>query len=519
MEASPPAPEPEGDRISQRTSRIKQLESSAKTRRATIQLLERRLLQMELDAMMRTAVEAREMAAYAWAARAGPAKNVNVHVTADDGWWRELTVNTGANVGIFRDAIADMHSVPPETLRLWLDDQELTDNNATLMRVGVVADGAQIKSRHDLSEEDRAIVQRVRDLRDGGTNRPDGDSTTAPGMMREPSPVIDTVGGKEKDFFLLIPGGNHKWGTKRDDMDFSAIWQYIIEGMIKSDKNSELLFDLGDGAWFSENKHKHKHTNEEFGRSARSVYSLFDKLFENNGDRILKLKNKSLIIYATSNGAAILFYILKKLHTLMKEGKNLVIGDSEIEINVNYILDKIKTIVFFEPAYVAGPVEETFSDYAKDGINVSFLNDFRINVLNLRATKGNKPDRRINTPQNMEHFIKSSKPDIWKVDAIFDNTNHSGDAVLHNYDTVTVPEGLAADEDMHMSLSDGWELTTAVPAGLKPGDEFEVWVGPRNGQNAINEKWRQLFEIIKNDNNKDETLRKLNSLFRVINSS
>ena len=68
-----------------------------------------------------------------------------VRVSGDDGWWRELAVSTEADVGAFRDAIAGMLSVSPDTLRLWLDDKELTDDQATLTSAGV-GDGAHIKS-------------------------------------------------------------------------------------------------------------------------------------------------------------------------------------------------------------------------------------------------------------------------------------------------------------------------------------------------------------------------------------
>ena len=54
-------------------------------------------------------------------------------------------MSTEADVGAFRDAIAGMLSVSPDVLRLWLDDKELTDDQATLMSAGV-GDGAHIKS-------------------------------------------------------------------------------------------------------------------------------------------------------------------------------------------------------------------------------------------------------------------------------------------------------------------------------------------------------------------------------------
>ena len=238
---------------------------------------------------------------------------------------------------------------------------------------------------------------------------------------------------QDKLYYLLLPGGNFKWGTGRSDG--LASWQTVIENKIQQDPNSEFLYDTRNGDWSKEYQYapciKDSRTNlcsdglPESRNYPRSVYSLFYILIRR---LIMDDKpNRSIIIYATSNGAAILFYVLASIAKSRSE-----------------LLRKIRTIFMFDPAYVSGsslfytnPQDNLFIDYANlnnngEASTFNFLNG--INIILFNATIGH-----MRTSSAMTKYM--SVPGIrigpgigsYKINRDIIGLNHSGDNPDNTY--------------------------------------------------------------------------------------
>jgi len=224
----------------------------------------------------------------------------------------------------------------------------------------------------------------------------------------------------DKLYYLLLPGGNFKWGTGRSDR--VASWQTVIENKIQQDPNAEFLYDTRNGDWSKEYKYppciKESSTNlcsdglPESRNYPRSVYSLYYILIRRY---IMDDKpNRSIVIYATSNGAAILFYVLAGIATSRPE-----------------LLRKIKTIFMFDPAYVSGsplfytnPSDNLFIDYANSNNNgeastFNFLNG--INIILFNATIDH-----MRTTSAMTKYMSVPGIGSYKINSNYE-LNHSGD--------------------------------------------------------------------------------------------
>ena len=157
--------------------------------------------------------------------------------------------------------------------------------------------------------------------------------------------------------------------------------------------------------------------------------------------------NRSIVIYATSNGAAILFYVLAGIAKSRSE-----------------LLRKIRTIFMFDPAYVSGsplfytnPSDNLFIDYANSNNNgeastFNFLNG--INIILFNATIDH-----MRTTSAMTKYM--SVPGIiigpgigsYKINRDIMGLNHSGDNPDNTY---TQPQQLLFWENVYTYIEAGY---------------------------------------------------------------
>jgi hypothetical protein len=163
-------------------------------------------------------------------------------------------------------------------------------------------------------------------------------------------------------YYLLIPGNSieQKWGSNRVPQNSdTGIWQTFIENKIIADTNASLLYDTINGDWsrisdpmpcvaIQDTNRCHDGLPVEGRNYPRIVFNLYNVL--------VRLSNwhskpdRSIIIYATSNGGASLFYVLKAFF-----------GDEDF----GNILLRIRTIFLFDPSYKAGD-NDFYRAYAQD---------------------------------------------------------------------------------------------------------------------------------------------------------
>tara|TARA_B110000902_G_scaffold166077_1_gene189591 strand:+ start:474 stop:2075 length:1602 start_codon:yes stop_codon:yes gene_type:complete len=163
-------------------------------------------------------------------------------------------------------------------------------------------------------------------------------------------------------YYLLIPGNSieQKWGSNRVPQNSdTGIWQTFIENKIIADTNASLLYDTINGDWsrisdpmpcvaIQDTNRCHDGLPVNGRNYPRIVFNLYNVL--------VRLSNwhskpdRSIIIYATSNGGASLFYVLKAFF-----------GDEDF----GNILLRIRTIFLFDPSYKAGD-NDFYRAYAQD---------------------------------------------------------------------------------------------------------------------------------------------------------
>ena len=216
--------------------------------------------------------------------------------------------------------------------------------------------------------------------------------------------------------YLLIPGSNMRWGSGRTQSDNNrnlASWQKQIEELFSQ---SDQLIDTTNNQWsIPENYlvdvpimdgYNEDDEQLDFRGLAKSAYGLYERMLTKLPD----INDRSLIIYATSNGGAILFIVLSKL---FNEYPNL--------------LQKVKSVVLFSPAFSAGSKNyfepNPYNNYENfnyfNNINFSFFDN--INVLYILNEYGFAN----HTNQNLNTYIQTNSDKCFKIRIYA--SNHSGD--------------------------------------------------------------------------------------------
>ena len=72
---------------------------------------------------------------------------MKIRVTADwdQSWYREMAIGLDTEVQAFREVVAGQLERPVDTVRLWIGEQKLTDESATLQSCGL-REGAEVLS-------------------------------------------------------------------------------------------------------------------------------------------------------------------------------------------------------------------------------------------------------------------------------------------------------------------------------------------------------------------------------------
>tara|TARA_B110000902_G_scaffold250682_1_gene310116 strand:+ start:174 stop:3548 length:3375 start_codon:yes stop_codon:yes gene_type:complete len=187
-------------------------------------------------------------------------------------------------------------------------------------------------------------------------------------------------------YYLLIPGIKMKWG----DGEMKRSWQKQIEISFSNMDRQTKIIDTTNYEWsipsgnfagvnnipiMDDGLNIQTGVPNDYRHKVKSVYGLYERMYS----ALPELPNRSLTIYATVNGCAILFIILAKL-----KAENPL------------LLIKIKSVVLFCPAFSAGAIgyyvpndynnNEKFDYYHNEPFDYSFFDG--INVAYIKNSQG-----------------------------------------------------------------------------------------------------------------------------------